>query len=108
MFPDFIHWVNWRMVFSMVACNAGLAVVLRALVGQRRSKRGTHHGNLLAYNATSMIINCVCAYIGIKGYLEGSAAACAGSAHDRLYCNSPRFLQLAEVTAAYELYAQRF
>ena len=46
--------------------------------------------------------------IGSEGYLEGGAAACAGSAHDRLYCNSPRFLQLAEVTAAYELYAQRF
>jgi len=101
---SFVSVIDWRMVGSMVLCHALLAVMMRSLLGHRRSKRGTHHGDLLAYNATALLMNCICAYIGITGYLEGSVAACSGSMHDRLYKYSSRFAHLTDVTAAYELY----
>ena len=106
---------KWTAFF--VAGHIVLTIGLKAIYGEKRSTIQISGGvaseannskskirDLLAYNILTLFYQCLCAYVGLSGWFDGTASAINGSTHDRLYSFSATSSLLIYYTFGFEVY----
>jgi len=112
------------LVLLCVATHAGVAEYVRWAIaktsprampdafpigsGDTTAARSKHHGTpvhqLVAYNATVLAVDLVCACLGVRAFLDGTGAALGATAHERMYGVSAEAAFVVRLTTAFELY----
>ena len=105
--------LDFTMLGVLFAFHAAVYLVLRSLMGDKRSRRPSQEAvggaqstvaAVLTLNITGICYAILTTYLGFKAWYGAEAAAIAGSAQDRLYGRSETFQLLGAATAAYEAY----